>query len=105
MVDLRTKKILVTGAHGFFGKYLVRNLVEKRGVGQEQLMLPRQQELDLRVWENCKKAVEGVQVVFHLAANVGGIGYNQENPGVLWYDNIVMGAHLMEAARLAGVEK
>jgi len=61
--------------------------------------------MDLRVWENCTKAVEGIDVVIHLAARVGGIGFNQENPGTLFYDNIMMGVQLMEAARQKGVEK
>ena len=105
MIKLSQKKILVTGARGFFGKHLVRNLVEKRKVPQDSLFLPTREELDLRTWEGCKKAVEGVDVVFHLAANVGGIGYNKANPGFMFYDNIAMGIQLMEAARQAGVEK
>lgn len=105
MIDLSQKKILVTGGHGFFGKHIVRNLVEKRRVPKENLFLPTQEELDLRVFENCKKAVEGRDVVFHLAATVGGVGFNKEHPGEMAYDNVVMGSHLMEASRLAGVEK
>ena len=105
MIKLSQKKILVTGARGFFGKHLVRNLVEKRKVPQDSLFLPTREELDLRTWEGCKKAVEGVDVVFHLAANVGGIGYNKANPGSMFYDNMMMGTQLMEAARQAGVEK
>ena len=105
MIDLSKKKILVTGAYGFFGRHLVRNLVEKRGVSQENLVLPRRADFDLRVWEHCKKVVEGVDVIFHLAANVGGLGYNKENPGSMFYDNIIMGTQLMEAARQTGVEK
>ena len=105
MIKLSQKKILVTGAHGFFGKHLARNLAEKRNVPQDSLFLPARAELDLRTWEGCKKAVEGVDVVFHLAANVGGIGYNKANPGSMFYDNIIMGIQLMEAARQADVEK
>lgn len=105
MIDLSKKRILVTGAHGFFGKHVARNLIEKRGVREENLVAPRHADLDLRVWDDCKKAVEGVDVVFHLAANVGGLGYNKDNPGSMFYDNMVMGAQLIEAARQAGVEK
>lgn len=110
---LSDKKILVTGAHGFVGRVLVRNLIEKRGISKENLFLPASpsqggptvQELDLRKWENCQQAVRGQDVIIHLAAKVGGIGLNQEKPGELFYDNIIMGTQLMEAARQEGVEK
>lgn len=104
-MDLKNKKILVTGSHGFLGKHLVGNLIEKRRVSYDNLFLPRASEFDLRKAENCKKAVQNQEVVIHLAANVGGIGYNQAHPGELFYDNLIMGVELMEAARRAGVEK
>ncbi len=105
MPNLKEKKILITGADGFVGRHLVRNLLEKRRVPKENLFLPNFKELDLRNWEDCKIAVRGQEIVIHLAAKVGGIGLNREEPGELFYDNIVMGAQLMEAARQAGVEK
>jgi len=105
MINLKEKKILITGAHGFLGTQMVNNLIEKRGVPKENLYLPTVQELDLRKWENCQKAVRGQDIVIHLAAKVGGIGLNQEKPGELFYDNIIMGVQLIEAARQAGVEK
>lgn len=105
MINLKEENILITGANGFLGSHIVENLIEKRNVPKENLYLPTAQELDLRVWENCKKAVEGQDVVIHLAAKVGGIGCNMERPGELFYDNLIMGAQLMEAARLAGVKK
>ena len=104
-IDLRTKKILITGAHGFLGRHLVKNLLEKRKVPKENLFLPSVEDLDFKKWENCQKAVVGQDIVIHLAAMVGGIGANLETPGEFFYDNIIMGVHLMEASRQAGVEK
>jgi len=74
-------------------------------VPKKNIFIPRSRELDLRVRENCEKAVKGADVVIHLAALVGGIGFNQKNPGRLFYDNLIMGVELMEAARKEGVEK
>lgn len=105
MIELTKKKILITGAHGFLGRHLVKNLLEKRKIPKENLFLPTFEQLDLRKWENCQKAVAGQDIVIHLAAKVGGIGLNQEIPGEMFYDNAVMGIQLIEAARQAGVEK
>ena len=105
MLNLSKKKILITGADGFVGKHLVKNLLEKRKVAKENLFLPTFEELDLRKWEDCQKAVKRQEIIIHLAAKVGGIGLNREIPGEMFYDNAIMGIQLMEAARQAGVEK
>lgn len=98
------KTVLVTGGTGFLGTNVVKYLLEA-GVSRENIRTPRSKDLDLRVWENCLKAVDGCDVVIHLAASVGGIGYNMENPGSLFYDNAIMGIQMMEAARQKNVEK
>ena len=103
-MDLQGKKILVTGGGGFVGTHLLAALRD-RGVRETDIRVPRRAELDLRVWEDCVSAVEGLEVVIHLAALVGGIGFNRKNPGQIFYDNILMGVQLMEAARRAGVQK
>ncbi|OGZ18367.1 MAG: GDP-fucose synthetase [Candidatus Nealsonbacteria bacterium RBG_13_37_56] len=105
MIDLKKKKILITGSHGFLGNHLVKNLLEQRRVPKENLFVPTIEDLDLRKWENCQKAVQGKDIIIHLAAKVGGIGFNKEKPGELFYDNLIMGVQLMEAARQAGTEK
>lgn len=100
--SLKDKNILVTGGAGFLGTYIVDYLKKRQ---PKKVIIPRSKEFDLRKEEVCKEIVKGIDVVIHLAANVGGIGYNKENPGALFYDNLVMGVHLMEEARKAGVEK
>ena len=103
-MDLRNKKILITGGAGFLGSHVVEKLVA-RGVPITNILIPRSKDYDLRRWENCLTVVRGVDVVIHLAAFVGGIKLNQQNPGKMFYDNVIMGTQLMEAARQLDVEK
>ena len=98
------KKILVTGGAGFLGQSVVRLLLEN-DVRPKDIFVPRSDQYDLRFQVSCAKVVTGQDIVIHLAANAGGIGWNLAHPGCLFYDNIAMGALLMEEARRAGAEK
>jgi len=99
------KKILVTGGAGFLGSFVVDKLVNERGVDPNDIVVPRSRNIDLRIWENCSRIVRDIDVIIHVAGRGGGIGYNREFPGSLFYDNISMNSHLMEAARRGNVEK
>jgi GDP-L-fucose synthase len=91
-------RVLLTGGSGFLGSHLLKHLCG-------EIFAPRSSEYDLRDRAACEAVVAGCDVVIHLAANVGGIGYNRAHPGRLFYDNAIMGIQLMEAARRAGVRK
>jgi len=64
------------------------------------VLVPRTATMDLRERENCRKAVAGADLVIHMAAKVGGIGFNRDNPATLFYENLIMGSQLMEEARV-----
>lgn len=105
MIDLRKKRIAVTGGKGFLGWTLVQHLRNVRGCESVEVVdLP---EYDLRDPEIVRKMLAQLdpQVLIHLAATVGGIGANQANPGRFFYDNAVMGIHLIHEASRKGVEK
>ncbi|MEM6502829.1 MAG: GDP-L-fucose synthase [Cyanobacteria bacterium P01_C01_bin.89] len=103
-MDLSNKKVVVTGGAGFLGKAVVAQLLAA-GAMEENIMVPRSREYDLTTMEACQRVVQGQDVIVHLAAHVGGIGLNREKPAELFYDNLMMGAQLIEAARNSGVEK
>ena len=103
-MELADKNILLTGGAGFLGSHVARAL-ERHGVARERITIPRSHEDDLRDRAACERLVAGRDLVIHLAAKAGGIGLNREKPGELFYDNLIMGAELMEAARKAGVAK
>ena len=101
-MELEGKHILVTGGNGFLGKQVVKFL-EK--INDVKIVIPTSKEFDLRNIENCKQVVKDIDVVFHLAAHVGGIGLNREKPAELFYDNLMMGTQLLHEAKISGVKK
>jgi GDP-L-fucose synthase len=103
-INLRTKRILVTGGAGFLGQVVVRQLRQK---GCKHIFIPRSKDYDLVNMDAVKRLYKDAKpnIVIHLAAKVGGIGANRENPGKFFYDNLMMGVQMMEIGRQKGIEK
>jgi len=98
------RRVTVTGGAGFLGSFVVENL---RRRGCEEIFVPRSTDYDLVEIEAVRRLYAHARpdILFHLAARVGGIGANRSNPGRFFYENLMMGAQLMEEGRRAGVEK
>ena len=103
-LDLTHKRVCVTGGGGFLGSFLVEALQDR---GCTDIFVPRKRDYDLTTAEGIDRLFRDArpQVLFHLAAVVGGIGANRDNPGSFFYENAIMGIQLIEKARLAEVEK
>jgi len=111
---MHMQRVSVTGAGGFVGHHLVKRLVAEgcwvRGVD----LKPPEYEpspahefelLDLRRWENCARATRGVEEVYNLAANMGGIGFIESHKAEIMHDNVLINVHMLEGARLNGVKR
>src|ERR1700676_4504312 len=99
-----TRRVVVTGGHGFLGAFVVEKL---RAAGCRQITVPRSREYDLREKSEALRLYQDARpdAFIHLAAVVGGIGANRENPGRFFHANAIMGLNVIEAARIAGIEK
>jgi GDP-L-fucose synthase len=95
--------VLVTGGGGFLGSHLVE-LLSARG---DDVFVARRNDYDLTRLDDAERLFADAkpELVFHLAAEVGGIGANRDNPGRYWYANLMMGAHMLELARIHGTAK
>ena len=102
--EFRSKRITITGGKGFLGTHLIRKLKEK---GYKHLYIADIPEYDLIKPENIKRMYDDSKpnIVIHLAARVGGIGFNQENPATLFYENLMMGTQLLHEGYLRNIEK
>src|SRR5438132_9552533 len=98
------RRVVVTGGKGFLGSYVVEKLEER---GAKDVLVPTHEGYDLRLWEAVQQMYSDMRpdIVIHLAAIVGGIGANRERPGEFFYDNLMMGAQLMEVGRQQRIEK
>ena len=103
-MDLNQKRVVVTGGAGFLGHFVLKAL-EKRGVGD--VFVPRSRDYDLTTEDGAARLYADARpdVVIHLAAEVGGIGANLDNPGRYFFANMAMSLHLIEQARVHGIEK
>jgi len=106
MIDLATKRIVVTGGAGFLGQAVCR-VLRGRGVSEDRIVVPRRPDVDLTREADVARLYDAARpdVVIHLAADVGGIGANMAHPGRFFHSTMAMGLHLVEYARRHGIEK
>jgi GDP-L-fucose synthase len=105
-MDLANEHVVITGGAGFLGQY-VQSELRRAGVRPENLLIPLHRDFDLTRSSDVARLYAELRpsTVIHLAAEVGGIGANRENPGRFFYANMAMGLHLIEHARRAGLKK
>lgn len=103
-MDLKNKKILLTGGRGFLGKVVLKTLLS-RGIPETNITIPDKGKHDLRLREVCDRLTKGIDIVIHVAGTVGGIGFNKEHPAEAFYDNAVMALNLIDSSCRAGAEK
>lgn len=106
MLNLTTKKILVTGGNGFIGSHVV-DVLRQRGVPAKNIVIPDSKQDDLRKIENCRQLIgdNKIDVIIHLAAIIGGVGFSSKHPATQYYNNVLMDLQLVEAAKDFPLEK
>src|SRR5262245_46323727 len=104
MPSLSDARVVVTGGSGFLGRHVVQALHRH---GSREVLVPRKAQYDLTRESDVERMYSDLRpaIVIHLAAVVGGIGANRESPGRFFFENVMLGALVMEFARRAGVEK
>lgn len=103
-LDIAQSKIIVTGGAGFLGRHVVEEFARR---GAREIIVPEYPKVDLRERDSVRDLLESTRpdLIVHLAASVGGIGANRAAPGTFFYDNMVMGLHILEQARRIGTKK
>jgi len=103
-IDWPSERVVVTGGAGFLGSYVLAELQRR---GAHDIVVPRSKDYDLVDMEAVRRLYRDARptILFHLAARVGGIGANRRNPGKFFYDNLMMGAQLIEVGRQVGLRK
>src|SRR5262245_19974871 len=105
-MDLSRQRIVLTGGAGFLGR-CVQHELRSAGVSPDNILIPRRRDYDLTSESDVRRMYDDMRptLVIHLAAEVGGIGANRENPGRFFFANMAMGLHLIEEGRKRGLEK
>jgi len=104
MIQLKNKRILLTGGNGFLGTFVFKKLID-RGVPEKNITVPSSKTDDLRDKNICTKVINGNDIVLHCAGKIGGIQYTLEHPGESFYDNASMALNIIEESRKAKIEK